>query len=428
MKSIHLPVAWLLLTLVPATSPAMFIFPESAEVPIERLVADLERQATSGTNRVLYTYWLARVHSLAYAIQAETLEASKKDFVPRVGLPDSDLGRPTEVTIPASAEARATAQAHLTNAVHQYENAIRLLRKERENERHRWIVLPLHLGYAWSLEQCGERERALDAYRGTLAIAWEIEVVGEFIWKDWLSQRWEDIKAKRNPIHAHRKQRIDARPCFTDESFRCLFRLLDPVKDKKEIAELKAQEAELKSIPRSFWISPILVPLAPDCEFGDLVDPDARVQFNLDGLYPDRQWGWITPKAAWLVYDHTGRGEITSGRQLFGNFTFWIFWENGYQALRALDDNDDGFLEGTELTGLSLWHDANSNGQSEPGEVKPLAAWGIEAVSVGSRAHPQGFPWNPEGVRFHDGEQRPTYDWIVPSHPETRGKPALELQ
>ena len=31
--------------------------------------------------------------------------------------------------------------------------------------------------------------------------------------------------------------------------------------------------------------------------------------------------------------------------------TFWLFWENGYHALRALDDNDDGVLRGAERVG-----------------------------------------------------------------------------
>jgi len=41
------------------------------------------------------------------------------------------------------------------------------------------------------------------------------------------------------------------------------------------------------------------------------------------GLRPRRR-GWF--------FDHDGRGQITSGLQLFGNVTFWIFWQNGLRC------------------------------------------------------------------------------------------------
>jgi hypothetical protein len=40
---------------------------------------------------------------------------------------------------------------------------------------------------------------------------------------------------------------------------------------------------------------------------------------------------------------------LTSALQLFGNVTFWMFWSNGFEAMRALDDNQDGTLAGGEL-------------------------------------------------------------------------------
>jgi len=100
---------------------------------------------------------------------------------------------------------------------------------------------------------------------------------------------------------------------------------------------------------------------------------------------------------------------------MFGNVTFWIFWRDGYEALRALDDNGDGVLSGAELHGLALWSDVNGNGVSEPGEVIPLEALGITSLSCTSQRHASGIEWNPTGVGFKDGTTRPSYDWIVPS-------------
>jgi hypothetical protein len=101
---------------------------------------------------------------------------------------------------------------------------------------------------------------------------------------------------------------------------------------------------------------------------------------------------------------------------MFGGVTFWCFWDNGYQALAALDDDGDGWLRGKELDGLAIWHDANGNGICEPAEVKPLAEWGI--VVLCCRADPG--PPSPycaaqasKGVVFKDGRSRPTYDVVL---------------
>ena len=63
--------------------------------------------------------------------------------------------------------------------------------------------------------------------------------------------------------------------------------------------------------------------------------------------------------------------------------TFWLFWSNGYEPMRALDDNADGELSGAELQHLAIWHDRNRDGVSDAGEVRPLAAHGIVALSCG---------------------------------------------
>ena len=122
----------------------------------------------------------------------------------------------------------------------------------------------------------------------------------------------------------------------------------------------------------------------------------------------------ITPKAAWLVYDSDDSRVVTSGLQLFGNVTFWAFWNNGYEALAALDNNGDGELRGDELAHLALWQDANGNGVSDPGEIKPLAAWNIIGLSCRSQTHSTGIPFHPSGVMLKDGSTRPSYDWLAP--------------
>jgi hypothetical protein len=108
--------------------------------------------------------------------------------------------------------------------------------------------------------------------------------------------------------------------------------------------------------------------------------------------------------------------------------TFWLFWPNGYEALRALDDNGDGELRGAELRNLAIWRDSNQNGVSEKGEVSPLAAHRIAALSC---AYQPGdgvdvAACSVRGVVLGDGTTRASYDVILRSvgQPVTLTAPA----
>lgn len=195
--------------------------------------------------------------------------------------------------------------------------------------------------------------------------------------------------------------------------------LLDAEKDAAEIERLEKYKTLLEG--GGLTVTPLIVSLSGAPTLGELVDPDSSVVFDLDGTGVARKRGWITPKAGWLVYDANDSGKITSGRQMFGSVTFWLFWRNGYEALASLDDNQDGWIDGAELEHLKIWRDENSNGVSEPGEVLPVAEWGITAISVRHETGPDGVPTSPAGLKMRDGSTRPTWDVILPkgqSHSE----------
>jgi len=163
-------------------------------------------------------------------------------------------------------------------------------------------------------------------------------------------------------------------------------------------------------------VTPIAVPLASGLGAGDLTDPGASVSFDLDGTALPQRWQWIRPNAAWLVFDQRGTRSITSGLQLFGSVTFWLFWRQGYDALSALDDNGDGRIAGPELAGFALWHDRNANGRSDRGEVRPLADWNIVSLSCAYEIdanHPDEIAFSSQGVTFLDGTSRPTFDLVL---------------
>jgi hypothetical protein len=390
----------------------MFEYHETKMVPIDRLFANLQRVQSQNTNDFEVTYRLARLHAMAYSIRPEEVTVRKEDEnFPVFGSPGSDSGVPDRVITPESRQIQETSRQHLTNAILLFERAIVLLKKSTNTSEQTWMVLPTQLGLAWCLDQVGRRQEALSEYRKTLRIAWKLEVVGDFSFTEWVKDVWKDVRLQQNPLRPHYRGGVGPGVCYSEETIGYLLKLLDPVKDADEIAQLKKDQMTLISLPRA--ITPILIPLQSGCGLAELIDPSAQVTFDLDGSGLARKWGWITPKAAWLVSDIDGSGQVKSGLQMFGNVTFWIFWRDGYEALSALDDNGDGMLSGAELRGLALWSDHNGNGVSEPGEVCPLDAFGIVSLSCLGESHFSGILWNTAGVTFQNGESRPTYDWIA---------------
>jgi tetratricopeptide (TPR) repeat protein len=389
----------------------IFMPNQTEQVPIDRLFKNLEQRLERKTNDFVLTYQLARLHAMAYATNQPAFPVGTKDELIEFAYPGTDAGIPRTVQVKTNQEERLIAFRHLTNAITQYNRALLLLRQSTNQNEQRWHVLPIHLGLAWCLDQAGRRDEALAAYRKTLKIAWTIEVTGEFDLKAWLRDTWKDVQSGRNPIRAQRRGFIGPGVSFSEETIGYLLKLLDPVKDAKEIAQLKADQVSLRKMGRA--VTPILVPMETGAPFEDLVDRKARVTFDLDGTGWQRPWSWISPKAAWLVYDHDGSGRITSALQMFGNVTFWIFWRDGYEALSSLDDDGDGVLQGTELRGLALWQDRNGNGISESGEVQPVARFGIEAIKCYADSDEGGIARSSGGVTFADGSSRPTYDWIA---------------
>lgn len=359
---------------------ALYVRVETKKVPVSRLAARLEADVAADPRNIQTRVNLARLYGMAYALRSEevpsaTLRGEEKPWYghePALIPYKSDPLKAGETDV-------SSAREYLKKAIAQYEAALAL---DPGN-------LLARLGHGWMLEQAGEKDRAIVEYRKVIADAWPKEsksAAGSF------------------------------RPFFTHEAASYLIPLLDRRRDAAEIEELRTMQLELSKKPRP--ITPIAIPLQDRMRPHDVIDETARVRFDADGSGIPVDWTWISPDAGWLVYDADGKGQITSALQWFGNVTFWLFWQNGYQPLAALDDNRDGEISGTELERLAVWRDANQNGVSEPGEVRALAVHGIEALSyqyvtgdgVRLAAH------SPAGVRLWDGRHRPTYDVILRSH------------
>ncbi|MFO1460758.1 MAG: hypothetical protein U1G08_15305 [Verrucomicrobiota bacterium] len=374
-------------------------------VPVDRLIANQEARLTNRTFDAVTLYRLARLHALRATFGPIEVTAAKTDLNPVFEFPGSDTGifqgDASQPRFPDSKERTA----HLADSLCYYERALPGLVRST-NASDKWMILPAHLGYAWTLEQAGRTNDAIREYRKTLKLAWAEEVsISPRHWWEQLKNSWASRRWLGRPVRA-----IGPGVCFSGETIRYLLPLLDPVRDASLIADLQRRSAHLGSMPRS--ISPVLIPTDSTRDLEVLVNPVASVPFDLDGSGLRKRWGWIRDSAAWLVWDPEGTGKITSGLQLFGNVTFWIFWRNGYEALDALDDNGDGVLSGAELQGLALWRDANSNGVSDPGEVVPVRDAGLTELQCHPEEHSTGIPFHPAGATFRGAEVRPTYDWM----------------
>jgi tetratricopeptide (TPR) repeat protein len=372
--------AVLALAVIGSWAGAESILQDIYNVPLDRLVANLEASIAKEPKNADLRVNLARVHVMAFALKTATIPVVRGMETKGPATKWLRENEQPEVTPTGDPAARKEAAEHLARAVLQYQEAIALA---PDNAVAR-------LGLAWAYQQSKDVAKAIAAYRAAIDVAWPQERDRTAI-MGWLS--------------------------VTEEASRYLVPLLDPAKDKEEIAKLRGYSEQLERMARA--ITPIVIPLGGRLAVEDLVDRSAAVAFDADGSGLRRSWTWITPDAGWLVFDPHQRSQIQSGLQMFGSVTFWLFWDNGYEAMRSLDDDCDGRLRGAELAGLAIWRDANGNGVSEPGEVAPLAAWDIvelscEAAGPGPDDDPKLVTaCSPAGVRFADGSTRPTYDIVL---------------
>jgi hypothetical protein len=104
--------------------------------------------------------------------------------------------------------------------------------------------------------------------------------------------------------------------------------------------------------------------------------------------------GWVAPDDALLAIDSDGDGRISSGAELFGEFSHaphdptrasWLRkFANGFQALQHHDLNHDGRINASDdvFPRIITWQDRNQNGISEPSEMQGLLAVGIKEISL----------------------------------------------
>jgi tetratricopeptide (TPR) repeat protein len=371
-----LPSLALLAVSLPAS--AEFAKVDTEKVPVERLLKNLQESVDRNPKDAKAILNIARAHAMAFSLRSGELEVVSKDPDRLWFGYEPDLVPFNRVVPTVDPEKLKAAKSHLAAALKAYDDAIAQAPDD----------LIAQLGRAWLLTQTEKKSDAIEPLRKVIEKGWD---------QDRKAQGW---------FGSHRG--------IAAEAAGYLIPLLDAAKDKAEIDTARARVDEMNKLPR--MVTPIAVPLRDGSTASDLENRAARVHFDADGSGRRMEWTWITRDAAWLVYDPRRSGRITSALQLFGNVSFWMFWETGYDALSALDDNHDGQLTGKELEGLALWQDSNGDGISDAGEVQSLSDYGVTAISCRRQrdlAHPDQIAWSPSGVTFRDGTTRPTYDLVL---------------
>ena len=357
---------------------AMYLRPMLEEIPIAKLIANLDAAAAAKPEDAGLRLNLARAHAMAFAEKVESAQVQKGKEMQGAWFGHEPKFVPFAVKETKDEAKLKAAKEHLDRAIAQYTRATRLDPKNLAGK----------LGLAWCLDQDKQKENAIRAYREVIEEGWKV-----------------DEKRKGLPLGGH---------TITVEASGYLIPLLDKQNDGQEIEALQGRIAQLNKLPRP--VTPVVVPVRAGLTAYDMVDYKARVRFDADGSGFKEEWNWFTKDAGILVFDPTGKRNITSALQWFGNVTFWMFWDNGYEALAALDDNRDGVLKGPELKGMAIWIDTNSDAVSQSSEVKTLGELGIVAISCGweiDQAHPERIPFSRSGVTLNDGTTRPTFDVIL---------------
>jgi hypothetical protein len=364
--------AWV--TVLSAPAYAIYVRVVTEDVPVARLIENLTRQAAARPGDGQLQWALARAHAMAASDPSRSVPAGKDG---RIWHGYSAPFAPFDPVAGAAGKPSTTARQHLDLAITHHRRAVVLLPEEPA----------VRLGLAWGLQQAGQTADAVAEYRATIEAAWKDE-----------GQRTTLGLGGRTVV---------------SEAASYLKPLLDPVRDRQEIRTLDQRVAKLATLPVP--ITPIVVDLAGGGSASALIDRDACVSFDLEGRGVARAWEWITPRAAWLVWDPNQSRRVSSGRQLFGSVTFLIDWRTGYDALASLDDDGDGWLRGTELRGLALWHDRDGDAVSAPDEVRPVSWHRIDAIATRGDAGvtPRVAAWARHGVRYADGSTAPTYDIVL---------------
>lgn len=444
MKTLRYAAIVLVIGCCTGVAAARWLQPEY--LPAERLILNAEAYVAEEPNDPTGYYTLGRIHYLAFANQAFLVGAFNDEVPPSVieywwSEDFVAAARNAEATRTALAEFEIKSTAELTDENRQAffdrvaELDAELLASAWKPKQPTTNELIAHAGAAqWNfhraasldpnnalyvLGQASLGEQYLDFF--DTASPTPLPPAFEAIARDAVKQTYllaynlsidQDLELKALPIEglqgiiSYEAGSAFVRLWQTEDSI--------PPEVQQTIAAIQTNLAALEALPVGA-VTPIVFSLQQQGTLADLLAPTTTVSFDLDGDGRPENRPWVRPTTGFLVWDAARTGRITSGRQMFGSVTWWMFFKNGYRALDVLDDNRNGWLEAGELDGLAVWFDRNADGASDPGEVVPVESLGIEAIATRPNGLDGKSPMCTQGLKLQDGRTLPTYDWIAPA-------------
>lgn len=421
-------------------------FAEPTYAPVERLIANATAFVKENPKNAHGYYTLGRIHYLAFASKVFWVPATDNIFPPNVTadglvahreyvikLTLHDFGYPSISDVPEAEKQKFWNSVNEKEKRHYGQDwqfgrpddrqladhaaaAVRNFKKAIELEPQNGLY---HLGFASLLEQYvqflteTEQDKVPKEFRSII-----LDKAKEIYYTAYSLSIRKNLKRKERPLHG-------LRSLVGYEAGKAYVRLSEAdasisEDQKTKTTKIKKDLQKLDALPRG-WITPIIFSIDKQSSLSDLLDPDSQVFFDLDGDGVTELWPWVKPTTGILVWDPDRKCEITSGRQLFGSVSWWLFFADGYQALDVLDDNRDGTLTGQELVGMSVWFDRNCDGRSDSSEVLPLEKTPIVALATKSSGKYLNSPMNAAGLTLKDGRTLPTYDWITSPVKSHRG-------
>jgi hypothetical protein len=114
------------------------------------------------------------------------------------------------------------------------------------------------------------------------------------------------------------------------------------------------------------------------------------VTFDLDRDGQLDATAWVGSADGLLVRDLNGDGIVNDGSELFGSFTDLTSGAralDGYQALRDLDKNQDGFIDSSDSAwgSIMVWQDLDGDGITDADEMRTLQDVGVTRLSTSVR-------------------------------------------
>lgn len=380
-------------------------------IPGDRLIANLSQHLKKDPNDAQLYYLIGRAHYATFSLSVEN-EWLKKGYVEvfnaETSTPSffSPYGNIYPWNQKSAVKDTADNRRHISEAMRNLQIAINMSERPTKS-----TTKVSDLGLAHLTLACTFESGALLATKLKLSAPysdlkttqqWRAKAANEYLLAFQKSIK-EDSKIKYQPIFG-----LDTLVAY--EAGNSFLRLQPKAKQSKQV---KAQIRKLERIPRSGAVTPLILDISETKSLSSLLNPSQKAHFDLDGSGRKQTYNWVQPSTAFLVWDPYNEGKITSGRQLFGNATWWMLWANAYEALNALDDNHDGWLNGKELKGLALWYDRNGNGKSDAGEVISIEKTEIKGLKTSFDGREGDSFVSSSGVQLKNGQLLPTYDWVT---------------